>query len=160
MIGIGKRPGVAEALRRVLGQGTGNDAIEACGQVTAPLAERRNGSVQMLLGDFVRCVAHKYWRAGQHMEKDRPKRVHIGVGTDRLTEQLLWRVHFAPHVEQICLRVLSIQDEQADYAKVRNGHLPIEPDENAVNRDAAMQHRMLVGVFQSSGDLIQVATDC
>ena len=52
MIGIGQGTWLAETLPRILGQGTGNEAIETGGQIIAPATERRNRRIQMLLGNL------------------------------------------------------------------------------------------------------------
>src|SRR6266446_7636640 len=159
VVGVGKRSRLAETLCRVFGQSAGNDTIQACGQIGAPLGKRRDGSVEMLLGKFVGCVASKHGRAGQQVVEHSPKRVYIGIGTGWLTQELLWGVHLTPLAQPILLSILRIQSKQIYHPNICHCELPIEPDENTVHREVAVENSVLVSIFQHRGNLIQVATN-
>ena len=159
MVGIGQGTWLAETLPRILGQGTGNEAIETGGQIIAPATERGNRRVQMLLGNFFGGGASKDRRAGQQSKQHRAEGVHIGICSDRLAQELLGSTGAIPLREGRCQSLFLARQDQIPHTKVGHHQLSIEPDENTVNREAAMQHGMLVGILQGGGDLIQVATN-
>lgn len=113
----------------------------------------------MQLNEFIECAGLKGGGAGQEVIDHRAQRIHIGSGTGRLAEQLLWDISLAPFQELIPGQVLSGQFEETAHANIRYGHLAVEADESTVNRKAAVDDRMLMGIFQSGGNLIQVAAN-
>ena len=113
----------------------------------------------MLLNKFIGCAASKHGGAGQEVVEHSSQRVDISVRTDRLAKQLLWGSPLTHLLGQILRCVLPVQLKQAPHAKISHDQVPIEPDENTIHRETAMENRVFMSLFQGSGNLIQVATN-
>src|SRR5262249_47840593 len=110
------------------------------------------------LHDFLAVRTAKYAMSSKHAIEHSTQRINICIRIGRFTQQLLWRwsTGCAIAIEQISLRFWPAQFEHTHDTEISHNQIAIGLDENAIGRQIAMEHSLLVRILQCCAYLIQV----
>ena len=113
--------------------------------------------MEVLLRDRSEVVAIEDWLSGQQPIGDRAEGVDIGIRVDLSARQLLWGKRFEAAGEEADLAAGRQQFVETPHAEVADGNLPIHLQIDAIDGEIAVVGRILVGIFEGGGDLVEIA---